>query len=443
MLSESEQDERNHLGTQHMSNKTKPSWLESLEDQSWQAELIASGLAIYGSISMGPLLDDALSFCAAVFPDRVLAILMFMFIYLYLAQSVLVVAFIAHLILRIVWAGLLGLSSAYPNGINIDNKTYADHFLEKAKEEFPSLSDYSIEVDKICSRVFANLCFVLFIFFSFFLWSLIVLGINEIIFHFFKTDALFYLLAIIAVFYLLSMVLSLLFVMGPKKESPFAKKYAYPYFQWFSKVLMLNFYKPANYIMWIQRTNQTTSQFLFGFLLLFPISVYTGFKTSKVMAVIEPERYFEMNAIAYEVSEANYLDTNGDQRILRPMIQSERIYESHIELFIPDLKREEIYREEVCGAFDIIDKKDIKNKIRQSAFKERCAKEYYDISIDGIPQGNLSYEFRKHILNGEKGVITYIPIDTFTTGSHKLQIKTGYKNEAGEYALRIIPFFKM
>ena len=47
-------------------NKKKPDWLTALESQSWQAELIASGLAIVGSLSLGPLINS--------FADRFLVV---------------------------------------------------------------------------------------------------------------------------------------------------------------------------------------------------------------------------------------------------------------------------------------------------------------------------------------------------------------------------------
>ncbi len=427
-----------------MENAIKPNWLETLEKQSWQTELIASGLAIYGSISIGPLINEAAVVSSTIFPDRVLNVLMWMFMYFHLVQAILVFAFILHLIMRIVWAGIIGLSSVYPNGINIENKTYPKHFLEKIKNEFPNLSEYSIEIDKICSRVFANLCFIIFLFLSISIWILIIACISELYYYVFEVEILKYILITVAAIYIVIALLSYLFMIGPKKESSFAKKYTYKYNRVFSKVLLFGFYKPASHIMWTQRTNQTTQQFLLGFILLLPISFYSGIKTGKVISQLEPTEYFQLNSIAYDADASNYLDTNGDSRIIRPLIQSRLISKNYIELFIPELKREELHKIQICGEDTAkVDKTVLKNRIDQSKFKEECAKKYYSISINNDEDTTTKYEFRKHPLNGEKGFLTYLNVQNLNNGQHLLKISTGYKNTEGEFATRVIPFFKV
>lgn len=83
--------------------KEKPEWLQALEAQSWQAELIASGLAIYGSLTMGPYIEGITEWAALRFNDRILGILYYLFTYIFAAHAVLVISFIAHLALRILW----------------------------------------------------------------------------------------------------------------------------------------------------------------------------------------------------------------------------------------------------------------------------------------------------------------------------------------------------
>ena len=69
-------------------DKTKPEWLQALEAQSWQAELIASGLAIYGSLSMGVYLDGLAEWAVLRFNDRILNILYFFFFYIYCPRCI-------------------------------------------------------------------------------------------------------------------------------------------------------------------------------------------------------------------------------------------------------------------------------------------------------------------------------------------------------------------
>jgi len=84
-----------------MDNTNKPLWLEALEKQSWQAELIVSGLVIYGSISAGPWIDKGVIYMSTIFSDRILDFMSLLLTYIYLIYALIIVCFISHLVLRI------------------------------------------------------------------------------------------------------------------------------------------------------------------------------------------------------------------------------------------------------------------------------------------------------------------------------------------------------
>ncbi len=426
-----------------MENK-KPAWLQALEAQSWQAELIASGLAIYGSISLGSYLDGLAEWSLYQFNDRVLSILEFVFLYLYGAQAIIIYSFIAHLVLRILWAGFLGLSSAYPEGINIDNKAFADHYLTRLKKEFPSLSEYSLELDKLCSVIFSILCCLALMLISISFWIVVFIAVSEVLSHFIDAQTISYIgYGIIVVFYIFTFFIYYI-TNGAKKESPFAKKYAYPINKAFGKTMMSLAYRPMTYIMMTIRTNVATATFLIGMILIITLSVFVSIpRYAKVSRYFKADSNFSINDHPDKVRRENYLDEVHRNYLLLPVIQSEVIEKNHLQLFIPGPKREQRFLRAFCGKYNTVDSLSIReNDINRSKFRSDCASRFYTIYIDEVKQAGIEFNYRNHPHNQEQGYQTYIPLNSISVGRHILQIEAEHRNEEEEKRNWFIPFYK-
>ena len=55
----------------NISTKKKPKWLRALETQSLQAELVISGLAIFGSLQLPSLLNNLVDYCLFNFQKNI------------------------------------------------------------------------------------------------------------------------------------------------------------------------------------------------------------------------------------------------------------------------------------------------------------------------------------------------------------------------------------
>ena len=99
--------------TENGSKKTKkPKWMRVLEKQSWQAELVISGVAIFGSLQLPSALQDFIDFCIYYVSDEMMGLVYIFILYLGLIIPVLIINFILHFILRALWIGMLGLSNS-------------------------------------------------------------------------------------------------------------------------------------------------------------------------------------------------------------------------------------------------------------------------------------------------------------------------------------------
>ncbi|WP_373395991.1 hypothetical protein V8V91_15465 [Algoriphagus halophilus] len=97
------------------------SWLENLQRNSWEPEVIISGITLAFLFAFPSQLFE---FAAYLIQDLGTGFLPAILILIYSSTiiSVFKIFFVVHLILRFVWAGLLGLSYAFPEGVI--EKTY-------------------------------------------------------------------------------------------------------------------------------------------------------------------------------------------------------------------------------------------------------------------------------------------------------------------------------
>lgn len=426
----------NTLSNTTENKNKKPDWLTALESQSWQAELIASGLAIVGSLSLGPYINSFTDSILTLFGDSILGKLRYAMIYVYMAHTILVISFIGHLILRIVWAGFLGLSSVYPKGINIEKKSiYSKSFLNKLKLEFPDISAYSIKLDNSCSIIFSLLCSIVIFLLSFTLWICFYILFYKILNSLFSPGVVKYILTALGLILIIFIIVASVVTTGPKKNSKFAEKYAYDLNKYFSKLIFVFAYKPLLYMIWTIRTNINTKQFIVGMMLIIiPTSLFVGYNTANRLSLFSNKAYHELNNQISDVTGYNYIDEISDDRILRPAIQSREINSNYVKLFIPKFRRDEIYKEQLCGKFDGDDE--------ENRNANDCLNKYYQISIDDVKYSDINFQIINHPHKNEKGYLVYLPIDSLISGQHILQITTGYKYEENETSIRLIPFYK-
>lgn len=135
--------------------ETQPaSWLQRLKEESWEAELLVSAVAIFGSFQLFAIVDWAVyQFVDILHLDQYLLGYLVAFITLF-AVSILGSMFVIHFILRSYWVGLVGLNSVFPD-YNTEDSVHSPIFTEKMLTKLPRLKDSITQVDELCSVIFA------------------------------------------------------------------------------------------------------------------------------------------------------------------------------------------------------------------------------------------------------------------------------------------------
>lgn len=124
-------------------------WLKNLQRNSWEPEVIISGLTLAFIFAFPAQVYD---FAVRLTQDYGLEFTgaYMVLIYLTMTVSVFKIFFITHLVLRFAWAGLLGLSYAFPKGVINENL-----FKSGQEYQYKNPQQMVLKLEKFCSMAFA------------------------------------------------------------------------------------------------------------------------------------------------------------------------------------------------------------------------------------------------------------------------------------------------
>lgn len=424
--------------------KKKPKWLKILEKQSWQAELVISGLAIYGSLQLPVLVNQAMDYALFTFPEKYMMLVMYFFIYLLFAVHLMIVSFIVHFVLRTLWIGMLGLVSVYPHGINPDYEHFSQDYMQKLLQEFPDINDFNKRLDNLCSTMFASTAsgVMMMVMISVMVATLMLLTflINTII-PSSSTNVVFILF--MGVFLLFSFA-SGIFATKKFREKEWVKKIHFPLYKNFSKATSLISYEPSNYIMLTFLTNSKRSKFYIVMMLtMFTTMVPTFFTlTNSNLGYFYSRNYFSHGSYDNRIYPKKYENLLPPNTVIFvPIIQSDIINGSSFRLFIPWLNREQPFADDLCGEYnedqenDDLSRKE--KRMLRGNFRLDCISKYYRIELNGQTIENLEFFNYDHPNQNESGFVTYIPTENCKPGKNELNIISHYTYE--EEGMKEIP----
>lgn len=137
-------------------------WLEKLQQESWQLELLISGFAIVGIYSTRTIIADFQFYRYNEFYSE-FGLLVGMLTYVFkTGWLIFFINLIVHVILRGLWIGTIGLRYV-SSEIDYDNMKYADRFTNFLKYKVGSYDNFIERLEKFCSVLFA-FTFLLFLF---------------------------------------------------------------------------------------------------------------------------------------------------------------------------------------------------------------------------------------------------------------------------------------
>lgn len=425
----------------------KPKWLKVLEKQSWQAELIVSGLAIIGTLQLPSLIKDLEKYAIYSAPEKLLEISLGIFLVFYIIAQSLIIGFLVHFILRAFWIGMLGLVSAYPQGINWDYKTYmSPHFLAKLREDLPDVNVFNKRLDDFCSLIFSLSSLLSILYLPIMIFGLIIMGIAHLIHLGFPNVSYFKIALILISIFLTPSIISNVFHHKKLRDKSWVKKIQFPLYKMTTLLLINIFYLPFHYITYIFQSN--VGQYKFGLYFFVPVflivfSLGSVVKDSK-MKLLEYD-YFQV----YQNQQTEWYPNQYEENLngdipLGITIPSYEIHSDFIQLFIPRMKREDSSIDRVCnGRYK---KNDDLNLIQNDSVKlvwmNECFPKYYQVYINDSLQTDLEYLSHAYPHTSAKGYITFLSTQNCKKGKNVIRVVTGYRNSEDEESKEFrVPFF--
>lgn len=437
------------------------SWLDTLQQESWQLELIISSilLLIIGSYEdkiPGLILkyNSNEGFNFALIVALIIPLLLFI-------KSNLIV----HIFLRGLWIGCIGLRSISTD-INYHSFGYANKFDRFLKEKVIPFDDYIEKLEKICSIIFSYSFLMVFHFLSFSIFVTIIQYLNYYGFKFEIVnnpigEVIF---GIIMMLFIISGILNFIdfITIGKLKKTKYLSYLFYPFYRIYNICSLAFLYRPIHYKFISNKLGRTYMLLMLPYMLLlaflgnemnFHEYVYMPKKENNSNWVIENNYdnlrkktiidqasieklfYFENEPIKLFLRVDDNEITNELIKALCPEITSYNRQPLIIRPFNAyTITSNDWYHSQISAV-------DHNAKIESSL---SCISKIFEVSIDSNRIEPLDFVFYQHPNFGKKGLLTGINIKKLEPGKHQLIIKTKELNNdtIGVGKTIKIPFFK-
>lgn len=382
-----------------------PAWLQRIQDNSSELELLISGGAIYALLK----LSDAMK---AMGLNLKMALgsetgLWHVFDQYTIAVAMLSIGFILHLVIRGYWLALVCLNYVFPNGIKFENlKFHAPFTINKIERN--DLYEQILKADKWCglimfSSIGSTILFI-FLFFPGFLMNVIRASIEPSAIFNVINKVYFYTFVI----YLVDLLLSGLF-----RKIPYISYIIYPVFK-FLDLITLRFLVQKGF--WILNSNTSFYKRSLVFsVFIFMASIGAAVKMSPDIGAFE-ERYYLRH------SDQNYYrDVQQSEELtyllVKPYtIDSNIMSKSFITLQIRITKNISNYIEEKFDAeLEMLNGKEYDEKVKEKF------QDLYTISLNDIVLESIDWTVWR-TSRYDYGIECVIPIAHLEYGKHLISI---------------------
>ena len=408
--------------------------LDKLQQESWQLELLISGFAIFGLFSA--LEPIKLEISNAIIFEKGTSIKLAYDFALY-SCYILIINLIAHVILRGLWIGAIGLRYV-SNEIDYKQLNYNKRFTAYLKNKVGSFDNYIAKLENYCSILFAVTFLILFYFITvFFLFSIFLLVGNLFIesgFFSKETGAIIFTLFLLIYVFVIFIIFIDFITQGYLKKKEWTSFLYLPLYKVFSYLTLSFLYRALVYNFLDNKFGRRIAFILvplYGFIFYF--STFNNVRSSYLNENSYSSKHFTKNNKYFSL-------INEDDKIWHAAIQSKVISKPYINVFIPFKEKIEdfIFNRDSS----LIPKKDIRgyksnltffsttksrNKLKEKERKTdsiygiylKTFNDNYKLKIDSI---FMVSDFHITKVNKQLGFETILPLKNISEGKHLLKI---------------------
>lgn len=312
-------------------------WLDAIQQDSWQLELLISGFVLFLLIGgYGPIHDLEYDVILLLQTEREYGFIEVAYYLLRTAYLSLILCLIVHVVLRGVWIAAVGLRSV-SGDIEYDALRLQNRFRNRLKRRLGSFDDYISRLERNCSVVFSLAFLIIFCFISLATWLLMFFGFVNGIYWIAGKDTNvspdnYPVLLVLILFILFSGLIYLLdfITLGFLKRNRWTARPYYYIYVFMGWVTLARFYRPLYYNLVDNR---------FGRRLAYAIPVIIVGILMIVSVKHEPYDFFpyRIGDGSIWLDSDNYDDERGDRfaRTWRLSLASRYAKNNYVQAFVP------------------------------------------------------------------------------------------------------------
>lgn len=400
-------------------------WLDNLQQESWQLELLVSGFVIFLLIGVyQPLQDlEVTLHWLSQQSSRVMA-LAIPYTILKGAWFTLLINLLAHVLLRGLWISTIGLRYV-SRDVDLPSLRMQPRFEDFLQRRLGSFDQYIERLEKVCSLIFAFTFLLVFAIVSAGIYLMLVFFIvylfREVIGW--QVDGLVNLaLLLTGLLYTLDFV-----TLGWLKRQRWAVRWYYPLYRFMGFLTLARLYRPLYYNLVDNRFGRRFGYFLVPYIILIAL---IGSATPVGNAFVPPATDdLRLRSLAYDD------DAGASPNNAYPSLPGKYVENGFLEVFLPYLPalHDPVLRR-VCpdlvpGYFTglkmrgVISAGEIENPDADSRELLRCHREVYRLQLNGSPLQEGTYYFHEHPQREQQGLLLVADIDSLPRGPHHLLVE--------------------
>jgi len=406
-------------------------WLQRLKDESWEAELLVSAIAIFGASQLFKIIDWSTNMLIDLLPPNQYLIAYFIVFFGLFAISILASMFVIHFVLRAYWVGLVGLNSVFPD-YSVENSAYSKIYTEKIISILPKLKDSIKKVDELCSVIFSVAFALLFVYLYMAIFSSLYLGLFNLLSSFVHS----YILLIPAVLIILMLLVQLIFgIIANMKKFKENEKVQ----NWLFKIVKISsvfslgpLYKSIMQTTMIFGSNFKKKKAMIYLLITFIFSgiIVTTYQVSNTNILYLILKGKDISFDQTKIYPGYYkIDNENVAYLLTPEIASDMIKDNILKVFIPIFKHEKKMSKNICSAYaEDTNKSKNEQRNERRLYDLNCYQTYNQVYLN---DKKVASDFIKynHPKTNQFGVLCYLKLTDALDGKNTITVKKVYGNE--------------
>lgn len=411
-------------------------WLDQLQQESWQLELLISGFAIFLLIGgLEPFHGLEQQIARLMLQDTSYVVLTILYQPLRMVYYVLLGSLLLHVVLRGLWISTIGLR--YVSGdIDFDELSFQDKFSHWLGRRIGSFDLYIERLERICSVVFGYTFLLIFSILGLTSFLLGLLAIQVVsrwligvpVFRggpgFRFDDWIMLAYVLLGLLYLIDFV-----TLGWFKRMRYFGRVYYPIYRFVSFITFANLYRPIYYNLIDNRFGRRLAYFILPLSLLMVVVLSIQVSGYSYLAP-NPASNSEVWYLA-----DHYISEGGeDVNLEHPSLESRFVNSNYLRLFMPYLPTShdetiEYLCPDLAVGYDTglklrggINSGRIENNAANVDSLLSCMRELWRVHIDDSLYADIPVRFYEHPVRDQPGLEAVVPIHDLAATEHVARI---------------------